>query len=89
MSQYKILDDLIVEAIRTNDPRGPLYAINVSCEAARIAQASGRDSFRIVDQRIQALRKAGTIRFATKAEAQSSGGRLRPGWNLWLPGPRS
>ena len=41
MSQYKILDDLIVEAIRTNDPRGPLYARNVSCEAARIAQASG------------------------------------------------
>ena len=41
MSQYKILDDLIVEAIRTNDPSGPLYARNVSCEAARIAQASG------------------------------------------------
>ena len=52
MSQYKILDDLIVEAIRTNDPRGPLYARNVRCEAGRIAIKTERDLFRIIDQRI-------------------------------------
>ncbi len=82
MTQYETLDGLIVESIRTNEPGGPLYGVNVVAEADKLEKATGRDGFRIIDTRIQALRKAGKIRHATKAEAQCSNGRLRPGWNI-------
>ena len=82
MSQYDRLEALIIESIRTNEPGGPLYGVNVVAEADKLEKATGRDGFRIIDTRIQALRKAGKIRHATKAEAQCSNGRLRPGWNI-------
>ena len=82
MTQYETLDGLIVESIRTNEPGGPLYGVNVVAEADKLKKATGRDGFCIIDTRIQALRKAGKIRHATKAEAQCSNGRLRPGWNI-------
>ena len=88
MTQYETLDGLIVESIRTNEPGGPLYGVNVVAEADKLEKATGRDGFRIIDTRIQALRKAGKIRHATKAEAQCSSGRLRPGWNI-VPADKS
>lgn len=88
MNQYETLDGLIVESIRTNEPGGPLYGVNVVAEAGKLEKTTGRVGFRIIDTRIQALRKAGKIRHATKAEAQRSSGRLRPGWNI-VPADKS
>lgn len=79
---YETIDGLIIQAIRENDPRGPLYASKVCREADRLSQRTGRDAFRIIDARIQALRKAKKIRYLKKAEAELTSGRLRQGWNV-------
>lgn len=75
MSQYETIDGLIVESIRSNEP-------------GKLEKTTGRDGFRIIDTQLQALRKAGKIRHATKSEAQCSSGRLRPGWNI-VPADKS
>ena len=59
MNAYLTLDQLIVDSIRSG--KHPLYGAQVNEEARRIAQASGRDVLRVIDGRIQALRKAGRI----------------------------
>lgn len=82
MNQYETLDELIVESIRNNEPSGPCHGKGVLNEAARLESATGRDGFRIVDKRIQALRRSGKICFATKGKAARSGGMLKPGWNV-------
>lgn len=56
---YEKLDALIIAAI--SDGRSPLYASAVDEEAERIAEATGRESFRVLDGRIQHLRKKGRI----------------------------
>jgi hypothetical protein len=56
---YEKLDSLILNAIR--DGRSPLYTSAVDEEAERIAEATGRESFRVLDGRIQHLRKKGRI----------------------------
>jgi len=66
MSQYAKLDALILERIAR--PNGATFteltANNlVSAEAERIGEATGRVDWRIVDGRLQALRKQGLIRF--------------------------
>lgn len=76
MSQYDKLDQLIIERLRTNGFALPFSHIDtrsVHEEAARLEKETGSDSFRIVDRRLQALRKAGKIRHARASE----GG---PGW---------
>ena len=82
MNKYETLDELIVESIRNNEPGGPCHGKGVLNEAARLEKSTGRDGFRIVDGRIQALRRAGKICFATKEKAANSGGTLKPGWNV-------
>lgn len=72
MSQYKTLDALILKAIEAG--RSPLYYGPCDTEATRIAEATGRKSFRVLDGRLQALRRAGRVRHTTKAEASNSGG---------------
>lgn len=67
MSTYTQLDQSIMEAIRTD--KHPLYAKAVCAEARRIAQATGRDEVRVIDGRLQALRKAGVIVSNRKADA--------------------
>lgn len=62
MSQYFELDARIIAAIRQD--RSPLYCRHVSQEANRIATATGRDSFRVIDGRLQAMRKSGRIRYS-------------------------
>lgn len=73
MSQYQKLDQRIMEAIRAR--KNPLYFHTVSEEATRLAEATGREDFRIIDGRLQALRKAGKIAHVSQRE----------GWQLRAP----
>ena len=67
MSTYDTLDAEIKDAITAG--RHPLYAGNVCAEARRIAEATGREEFRVIDGRLQSMRKAGTITADRKANA--------------------
>ena len=60
---YKELDAQIAAAVKRG--RSPIYASEVSQEASRIAQATGRETNRVIDGRLQALRKAGVIEFVS------------------------
>lgn len=59
MSQYERLDAMILLAI--DSARHPLYFGPCTAEGMRIAEATGRESFRVIDGRLQALRRAGKI----------------------------
>lgn len=67
MSTYTALDLAITQAIQAG--RHPLYAREACAEARRIAKLSGRDEMRVIDGRLQALRKAGKITADRKADA--------------------
>jgi hypothetical protein len=71
MSQYDELDARILAAIRKE--RSPLYCGHVYREAKRIADAMGRDTFRVTDGRLQAMRKAGRIQYANRRWQIGSG----------------
>jgi hypothetical protein len=71
---YDKLDELIVQAIEKR--KNPLHESRVCGEATRLARATSRESFRIIDGRMQALRKRGVIVWLTKAEAKGIGGCL-------------
>lgn len=76
MSQYDKLDQLIIDCVRANGTPvrwGRLFASEVKKESDRLERETGGESFRMVDRRVQALRKAGKIRHARASE----GG---PGW---------
>ena len=66
MSQYEKLDFLIVEAIKSGlDSFTTIFNNrNVLKEAHCISSANGRDTDRIVDGRLQSLRKRGLIEHA-------------------------
>lgn len=72
MSQYKTLDALILKAVC--EGKLPLYNPDIYTEAKRIADATGRECFLIIDGRVQSLRKSGKIVFLTKAESNGHGG---------------
>ena len=61
MSTYAQIDELIIDAIKQR--RAPLYAAPVCVEACRLADLTGREEFRVIDGRLQALKKAGKIKF--------------------------
>lgn len=65
MSQHDKLDYLIVEAIKSGlNSFTPIFNNrNVLREAHRISSYNSRDADRIVDSRLQALRKRGLIEF--------------------------
>lgn len=69
---YEELDKQIIETVA--ERRHPLHEKRVNEEARRIAGLTGREDFRVIDGRLQALRKAGKIRHATKAESNGQGG---------------
>jgi len=75
MSQYDELDARILAAIELR--KNPLYASHVSEEAKRLAQATGREDYRVVDGRLQALRRKGRIEHLSKTE-----GHGKAGWQL-------
>lgn len=63
MSQYDKLDDLIVQSIKAGS-NSFIIIFNrkrVLDEAHRISRATGRDTDRIIDGRLQSLRKRGLI----------------------------
>lgn len=63
---YEKLDHLIVEAIKGGlNSFTPIFnSRNILKEAHRISNANSRDTDRIVDSRLQALRKRGLIEHA-------------------------
>lgn len=68
LAQYATLDKLIVDRLRS----GPMFlhlvfTDDVKNECRRLAGKTGREAFRIIDARLQALRKAGVIAFDSKA----------------------
>lgn len=62
-TQYTALDTLILNAVAIG--RNPLYANEVCEEADRLATLAGREGFRVIDGRLQALRKSKKIQFAS------------------------
>ncbi len=74
---YFILDMLIVKAVSESNAT-PLYHADVVAEGERIAGITGQFGFRVIDGRIQALRRKGVIRFLRSKDAP---GRS-PGWYL-------
>jgi len=69
MSQYDKLDEMIIKAIGRGD--SVLYNRHCGVEASRLADLTGREEYRIIDARLQAMRKAGKIEFCTKAKGFS------------------
>jgi hypothetical protein len=68
VSQYAALDEAIIT--RLSKERDPLKLTQLNTghvrhEAERLAEATGREAFRVLDGRLQALRQAKRIRFST------------------------
>ena len=64
MSQYASLDAAILKRLAESPARFYLLEVNpeIVAEAQRLADATGRERFRIIDGRLIALRKAGKIK---------------------------
>lgn len=69
---YEKLDKRIVASVAKRE--NPLHCKRINEEAERIATETGRDAFRVLDGRLQALRKAGKICYLTKADSYGQGG---------------
>lgn len=65
MNQYTEIDRRIIDCIRSGGGIHPLYDKRVNREADRLAMLTGRDSFRIIDGRLQALKKRGEISYSS------------------------
>ena len=68
MKAYDLLDSIILSAISNGS--NPLYENDCSKEALRISENTGRETFRIIDGRLQALRKAGKIKYLKNADGE-------------------
>lgn len=64
-TQYRELDALILRAVRIGFRR-PLYEGECAREAIRIAFATRRDAARVIDGRLQALRRRGLLAYTQK-----------------------
>ena len=68
---YKHLDDLLLKRIASADVHGvEFYFLHITplifAEACRLSDATGREIYRMIEGRLQALRKRGLIRFDSK-----------------------
>ena len=72
---YKTLDELIVRAVEASR-QSPMYEGSVAAEGRRIAEAAGRDGMRVIDGRVQYLRRKGRIAYYNKAQAPGG----KEGW---------
>ena len=68
MSQYQKIDELIFKRL---SPVNALDFSSLHCgsrqdECDRLSIATGRESFRVMDARLQALRKRGIIEFVSQ-----------------------
>lgn len=68
MSQYETMDKVILQTLEgsTGMPLLFLNAHAVREESDRLAGVTGREAFRILDGRLQSLRKRGEISFSSK-----------------------
>ena len=68
MSQYQKLDDLIVAQVANKGIQfTPLFSSNaVREESRRLGTELGREPFRVLDGRLQALKRKGAISYGTK-----------------------
>lgn len=66
LKQYDILDAKILSACRKAS-KSLLLDRGVLAEARRLAEETGREMHRIIDQRSQFLRRAGRIAFDRKS----------------------
>lgn len=73
---YKALDGLIIASIEKY--RSPLYDEDVVAESKRLAAATGRESFRVIDGRLKALRRQKRITWFTKSTAPDG----KAGWRM-------
>lgn len=68
MSNYDELDRLILSRVGAHGVRlASIATVAVWIEADRIADELGRKAYRVVEERLQALRRAGKIKFDSKA----------------------
>ena len=65
---YEKLDELIIRAVG-NSRQSPMYVGPVADEGKRIADETGRDDMRVIDSRVQYLRRKGRIAYYNKAQA--------------------
>lgn len=67
MSQYDKLDEMIIDRLRTGEvlDLSSLDCGAVAIECIRLAALTGREAFRVMDGRLQALRKKKQIRFVS------------------------
>ena len=75
--KYEKLDAEIIHAI-SEGCRAPAYQRGVSSEAFRLANDLGIPRDRVLDRRMQALRKKGVIRYLTKSASPVGAA----GWHL-------
>lgn len=68
VSQFQQLDDLIVARLAGKGIQfTPLFSSNdVRKESQRLGDALGREPFRVLDGRLQALKRKGMISYGTK-----------------------
>ena len=68
MTKYELLDSKIMSKIDAHPmPFSSLYVMDVAEECSRIAKDENKpEPFRILDRRLQALRKSGKIRSTSK-----------------------
>ena len=65
MSKYIEIDRRIIDCIRSGQGVHPLYDKRVNQEADRLEMLTGREAFRIIDGRLQALKKRGEINYCS------------------------
>jgi hypothetical protein len=85
---YAKLDALILEAITSGRRFGQSLGHEVSCESTRLAGIYCREPYRIVDQRLQYLRKKGKIYYIA-GQQQAASLKLWRGWHINHPTPES
>lgn len=69
MEKYSKLDKFIIDEIGNSPVPFSLLFIrdsDIANECEQIARKEGKEPFRVLDRRLQALRKAGNIRSTTK-----------------------
>ncbi len=71
-AQYRALDDAICQHLSSGSAKHPIYAellLRLACEVLDIAADDGTDrAWRLIDRRLQALRKAGAISYVRSGE---------------------
>ncbi|EMF03318.1 hypothetical protein [Serratia marcescens] len=71
MTDYSKLDSMIIEKIKAGSRTfSQIESGGVYSEANRLHKLSGRQAIRIIDGRLQFLRKKGLIQYTTKEKWQ-------------------